>query len=69
MLYRKNLPNWERGARLAAAVAIIACGFYGFGFSLAGYAVAAAGVLTSLTAIFGFCPACSVIGRKPVAPD
>lgn len=69
MFFRKNLPGWERAARFAAAAAIAVCGFYWFGFSIAGYLVAAAGIFTGLTAIFGFCPACAMIGRKPISPN
>ncbi len=69
MFFRKNLPGAERGIRFAAAVAMILCGLYLFGFTVAGYAIAAAGAFTALTAIFGFCPACAMIGRKPVSPN
>jgi hypothetical protein len=59
MLYRKNLPGPERMLRLFAGAAIAAGGLYWFGMAPAGYALAAAGVFTGLTALFGFCPACA----------
>lgn len=67
MFFRKNLPGWERTIRLFAGAAIAACGLYWFGLTPAGYALAAAGGFTALTALFGFCPACAMIGRPPVA--
>jgi hypothetical protein len=69
MFFRKNLPDTERGIRFAIAGAMILCGLYLFGFTAVGYAIAGAGVFTALTAFFGFCPACAMIGRKPVAPN
>ena len=68
MFFRKNLSGWERTLRLFAGASIAACGLYWFGFTPAGYALAAAGAFTNLTALFGFCPACAMIGRTPVAP-
>ena len=69
MFFRKNLPAPERGLRFAAAGALILGGLYWFGFTVTGYAIAGAGVFIALTALFGFCPACATIGRKPVAPN
>jgi hypothetical protein len=34
-----------------------------------GYALAAAGLYTGLTGVFGYCPACAMIGRKPIDRD
>lgn len=66
MLYRKNLPGWERAARVIAGLAMIACGFFGPG--LAGTPVGlilwGAGAMTVLTGFIGFCPACAMVGRK-----
>ena len=31
-----------------------------------GYALAAAGLYTALAGVFGYCPACAMIGRKPI---
>ena len=30
--------------------------------------LAGAGLFTVLTGVFGFCPACAMVGRKPVEP-
>jgi len=66
MLYRKNLPGWERVARAVAGVTMMLCGFFGPGLSEtpAGMILSAAGAMTLLTGFVGFCPACAMVGRK-----
>src|SRR6266851_776743 len=50
MWYRKNVGGWERAARLI-----------GGGLMLIG-----AGVVTLVTGVFGYCPACAIAGREPL---
>ena len=65
MFYRKNLFAWEQMLRLIAGAAMIAGGLiYLPGWP--GYLVAAAGVASAATGVFGYCPACAMIGRKPI---
>jgi Protein of unknown function (DUF2892) len=62
MFYRKNLPIWERMARVTGGAAMTACGLLGlFGF---GYVMAGAGVATAITGFVGFCPMCAMVGRR-----
>lgn len=65
MLFKKNLPVWERTLRSVAGLSMIAGGLLGRGFAgdAVGYIVAAAGVMTLLTGFVGYCPACAVAGR------
>ena len=68
MLYLKpNLPVLERAVRITLAVglviATITLGVGGW-MQFAGYASAA---MLSATAFIGFCPACWLVGRKPIA--
>jgi len=67
MLFRKNLPIWERVLRSAAGLLLIAGGLLASGLAgtAAGYIVAAAGVMAVLTGFVGYCPACAVVGRRP----
>ena len=65
MLYRKNLYSWEQMLRLIGGVAMAGGGLW-FLPGWPGYVVAAIGVATAVTGIFGYCPACAMIGRKPV---
>ena len=70
MLYRKNLPAWERTTRVVGGIAMMGCGLLAPGLvgSLAGMLVAAAGAMTLLTGFIGFCPACAMVGRRLPAP-
>jgi len=66
MLFKKNLPIWERALRSIAGLLMIAFGVFGPGFvgGPIGYILAAAGVMTLLTGFVGYCPACAVVGRR-----
>ena len=65
MFYRKNLFAWEQLLRVVAGVLMIAAGFvYLPGWS--GYAVAVAGAMLAVTGVLGYCPACAMVGRKPI---
>jgi hypothetical protein len=69
MVYRKNLRTTERWLRLLAGCLIAGCGLTLFGSSALGLVVAASGLFTSATGIFGFCPACAAAGRNlPATP-
>ena len=60
MFYRKNLPAWERAARVLGGAAMVACGFVGFPGMPIGYLIDSAGVVTVMTGFFGFCPMCAM---------
>jgi len=66
MLFRKNLPVWERALRSVAGLLLIAGGLMvpGLAGGLLGYVIAAAGATTVLTGFVGYCPACAVAGRR-----
>ena len=66
MFYRKNVFAWEQIVRFVAGAAMIAYGLIGLPGNWVGYALAAGGLYTALTGFFGFCPACAMIGRKPI---
>jgi hypothetical protein len=68
MFYRKNLPGWERAARLLGGAAMIGCGLLGLPGMPIGYLIAGAGVVTAMTGFFGFCPMCAMAGRKLPSP-
>ncbi|KQV92047.1 YgaP-like transmembrane domain [Pelomonas sp. Root1237] len=63
MIYVKNVPNGERAVRVAAGLVAAALGLLLLG-GMGGWLVAggAAGLVAS--GLFGFCPACAMIGRK-----
>jgi hypothetical protein len=64
MLYRKNMGGVQRGARLAAGGLIVACSLALIGATPLGIGLALGGVVTALTGVFGFCPACAMVGRR-----
>jgi Protein of unknown function (DUF2892) len=65
MLYRKNLGAGEGWLRILAGGLIVACCLTQIGFTPLGLGLAASGVFTALTGVFGYCPACALAGRKP----
>lgn len=65
MFYRKNVWAWEQLARLVAGAALIGGGLVYLAGWL-GYAAAGVGLYIALTGVFGYCPACAMVGRKPV---
>ena len=66
MIYRKNLYPWEQVVRVMVGMATVAGGYWMWRDTLLGHAVAASGVMSALSGLFGFCPACWMIGRSPV---
>lgn len=65
MFYRKNLFAWEQMLRVIAGLGMIATGLiYLPGWP--GWLVAASGAFLGVTGVFGWCPACAMVGRKPI---
>ncbi len=65
-LFQRNLPDWERLLRALTGLAVI--GYVLFagwtGWWLAGAVAIGAGMVG--TALVGFCPACTMAGRRLV---
>ena len=61
--YVKNVPSWERVLRLLVSLLVV-----GFAVvSLDGIlriALSGGAVMFALTGLFGFCPACAMVGRR-----
>ena len=66
MLYRKNVPSWERLVRIIAGIFMIVCGLVGLKGMPVGYLIACVGMVTLVTGFVGYCPACAVAGRKGI---
>ena len=64
MLIRKNIGSKERLARLLGGGLMIVCGLIGLQASPLGLALAAVGVVSVLTGVVRYCPACAMAGRK-----
>ncbi|MGN6525612.1 MAG: YgaP family membrane protein [Burkholderiaceae bacterium] len=65
MLYRKNVGSKESLARVLAGALIVGCALARVGTTPLGLVLAGAGVVTALTGLFGWCPACALAGRAP----
>jgi len=65
MFYRKNVGPKERIARLVVGGSMIAYAFVVAGISAA-WPMAAGGAMVIVTGMVGFCPACAMVGRRPV---
>ncbi len=63
MLFVKNLPAWERLVRFAAVLLMAACAWH-YKLTPVGFVFGAGAVFTALTAVFGWCPACAIGGRR-----
>lgn len=66
MVYRKNLPVWERVVRAALAVALIG---YALWFAPSALLSAVAGVsaiMVAVTGAVGYCPMCAIAGRRVI---
>lgn len=63
MFYTKNVPVWERALRLVGAAGLAALGLLSLEGMLSWVAVGAA-VGMGISALFGYCPACAMVGRR-----
>ncbi len=63
--FKRNLPHWERAARIAGAIGL---GFAAYTHVFAGaymdLLLYGAAATFGLTAFVGFCPACAMVGRR-----
>jgi hypothetical protein len=66
MWYRKNVGGWERAARLIGGGLMLICGVVALHASPLGLLLSGTGVVTLVTGVFGYCPACAIAGREPL---
>ncbi|MGJ0510053.1 MAG: YgaP family membrane protein [Methylocystis sp.] len=64
MLYVKNLPGWERAARVAMGAGLLAASVLHFGPTPMGWGVGAMGAMAAMSGLLGFCPACAMVRRR-----
>ena len=64
MSYRKNMGSKEGWARVIVGALLVACSLTQIGLTPLWLVLAASGMFTALTGMFGFCPACAMAGRK-----
>jgi Protein of unknown function (DUF2892) len=68
MLYRKNLGTGEGWLRGIVGLGSAAAALLLIGATPLGWGLAASGAFLALTGVFGFCPACALVGRQPPGP-
>lgn len=68
MLYRKNVYQWEQVVRIVLGIAIAVISYVSLPATWFGYLNIASGVFVALTGVFGFCPACALVGRRLKQP-
>jgi Protein of unknown function (DUF2892) len=64
MIYRKNLYTWEQGLRITFSIALVAGGLMSNLAPIPKGAIALSGFGLGLTGLFGWCPACALVGKK-----
>ena len=65
MLYRKNITRPESLLRVLGGVALIAAGPSWLAASPVGLVLAASGVGSILSGVFGYCLACAMVSGAP----
>jgi hypothetical protein len=66
VIYRKNVGRAERVLRAVAGVGLVGYAVLQAGLTPLGIGLALAGMVAVLTGMVGFCPACAMVGRRPV---
>ena len=61
---KRNLPTWERAARILGGIAIGVAVASGLTTGIVMWAALATAATLVLTAFVGFCPACAMVGRR-----
>ena len=69
MFYRKNIGGKESAARVMAGLLLIGVSLTQLGSTPLGWILAASGAGMALTGLFGYCPACALMGREPPAAE
>jgi hypothetical protein len=64
MVYVRNVPSWERAARLVIGLAVLGACLAVAPSPVYRWIGIASGIGIVLTAVFGFCPACALVGRR-----
>lgn len=64
MLYAKNLPAWERIARVAMGIVSLVYAGMNWGASSLAVGLGILGAILAMTGMIGFCPMCAMAGRK-----
>ena len=64
MFYTKNVPAWERLARIMMGLAGLAYAVMNWGVSGLAAGIGVMGTMLAMTGLIGFCPMCAMVGRR-----
>jgi len=64
MFYRKNIYTWEAIARIALSAVAALYALLEMPTGLPSMAIIVMAAVFALTGVFGWCPACAMVGRK-----
>ena len=62
-VYRKNIRQWEQWGRVAVGVVMIVAAF-AISSTVGTVVLLASGATMVVTGLYGWCPACALVGRK-----
>lgn len=63
---KRNLPAWERALRLGGGAALALAAAFALPAGPWALAAWAAAATAAFTGVAGFCPACALLGRRPL---
>lgn len=64
MLFKRNIPGWERLARAALGIALLGAVFAVPMQGWLAWLVGGSGAMALFSSLMGFCPACALVGRR-----
>lgn len=64
MLFRKNIGRKEQVVRVLTGLLMVLCGLVGLQATPLGWFTAAVGLISLLTGLVRYCPACDMAGKK-----
>jgi len=62
----RNLPRWERALRLVLGALVLLAAVSLHASAAVVWAAAAVAATLVLTGFVGYCPACAMVGRRPI---
>jgi len=68
-MYRKNLPMWERVLRTLVSLTLVVATLIAVPSMLLMVISVSSAVFIIGTGFVGYCPACALVGRKPIQKD
>jgi uncharacterized membrane protein HdeD (DUF308 family) len=65
-LFYRNMGSKERIVRVVGGALLMVCGLFALNATPLGLAIAGVGVVSLVTGLVRYCPACALAGRRPI---